>query len=345
MDRIILKSKIQEFVGELLKEYEIYAPVKENELINFSVINASSQIVYDYSNSIKPPKQMLFPQSELLFKFQLGKKSANIEIPENSKKEKIILWLRPCDAKSLSILDKIFDNDYKDEYYLKKRKSTILIGTSCTAPSTNCFCTSLNSSPFSKENLDLLFTEIDKNYYVEVITDRGEKVIKKAGKLFSEAPKEFVSKKAELQEEVERKIVRKIAVDKIPEKLTPIYENALWDALGEKCIGCGICTYLCPTCHCFDISDEISASRTKGARVRTWDYCTHQIYTLQASGFNPRPTQKYRIRNRIYHKFKYLYDNFNLIGCVGCGRCVEHCPVNIDLIEILSKVNSIGAKK
>ncbi len=345
MDRIILKSKIQEFVGELLGGYEIYAPVKEGELINFSAVNASSQIVYDYSNSIKPPKQILFPQSEILFKFELGRKSVEIEMPKNSKKEKIIFWLRACDAKSLSLFDKVFDNEYKDNYYLGKRKAIILIGLSCLNPKDSCFCTSLGSSPFSKENLDLLFTELGESYYVEIITERGAKTIKVADKLFSKPTKKDEEKRVEAQLQAEKKFARDIDIDKTTDKLADIYDAALWDSIGEKCIGCGICTYLCPTCYCFDINDEISTDRAKGARVRTWDYCTHQIYTLQASGFNPRPAQKYRVRNRIYHKFKYLHDNFNLLGCVGCGRCIEHCPVNVDITEIIFKINSIGVEK
>ncbi|MDI6708585.1 MAG: 4Fe-4S dicluster domain-containing protein [Candidatus Thermoplasmatota archaeon] len=345
VSRIILKPKIQEFVSKLLKEYELYAPVKENDLINFSAINTNSEIAYDYYNSTKPPKQILFTQSETLFKFKLGRKSAEIEMPENSKKEKIILGIRPCDAKSFSLLDKVFDNEYKDNYYLTKRRSTILIGLSCPNPKATCFCTSLGSTPFSKENLDLLLTDIGESYYVEIVTERGAKTIKVADELFSKPTKKEEEKRAEAQVEAEKKIVRHLSINKIPDQLEDIYDATIWESIGEKCIGCGICAYLCPTCHCFDINDELSASRTKGARIRTWDYCTHQIYTLQTSGFNPRPTQKYRVRNRIYHKFKYLHDNFNILGCVGCGRCIEHCPVNIDVTEILSKINSVSVEK
>ncbi|MEW6070064.1 MAG: 4Fe-4S dicluster domain-containing protein [Candidatus Thermoplasmatota archaeon] len=339
MDRIILKTKIQEFINTLLKDYEIYAPVKENNIAKFSIINDGTKIFYEYSNSTIPPKQIIFPQSEVLFKFQLTRKITELQVPVTEGKEKIILWLRPCDAKSFLILDKIFDSEYKDNNYINKRKTTTLVGLSCNSPSSNCFCTSIKGSPFSKENLDVLFTELDKSYYVEVITKKGEELIEKAPRLFSEVSKEASIKKVELQAEAERKIVRSVEVNKITEKLKAIYESAFWDSIGEKCIACGICAYLCPTCHCFDINDEVSITRAKGARIRTWDYCTHQLYTLQASGFNPRPTQKYRVRNRVYHKFKYFQDNFNSTGCVGCGRCVEYCPVNIDVSEILSKIS------
>jgi len=109
-----------------------------------------------------------------------------------------------------------------------------------------------------------------------------------------------------------------------------------WDAISEKCVGCSICTYLCPTCHCFDITDEIIED--KAVRLRTWDSCAFPLFTLEASGFNPRPSQRERFRNRILHKFAYIPENHGQIGCVGCGRCVDACPVNLDIRQVLMDI-------
>ena len=116
--------------------------------------------------------------------------------------------------------------------------------------------------------------------------------------------------------------------------LDQIFENKFWEEIAKRCLGCGICTYLCPTCHCFDIQDEKKGKH--GARIRVWDSCMYSEYTKQASGYNPRLYQMNRFRNRVYHKFNYFPKNSQVFGCVGCGRCIIECPVNIDIIETIN---------
>ena len=125
----------------------------------------------------------------------------------------------------------------------------------------------------------------------------------------------------------------------IVEKLDKIFENELWKNISLKCLGCGICTFQCPTCHCFDIQDETTI--TNGARVRVWDTCMNPEYTLHASGHNPRPARMNRTRNRVYHKFNYYPKNYNVIACVGCGRCISDCPVNIDIIDVIDQAREV----
>jgi ferredoxin len=129
-------------------------------------------------------------------------------------------------------------------------------------------------------------------------------------------------------------------VTDIQNKLEKIFEHGIWENFSKACIGCGICTYLCPTCHCFDIHDESTIKR--GGRIRVWDSCMYPEFTLQASGYNPRPTRKNRLRNRIYHKFYSFPCNNDLIACTGCGRCINMCPVNIDIIEIINQAREVS---
>ena len=142
-----------------------------------------------------------------------------------------------------------------------------------------------------------------------------------------------------LKSDIENQQKRSIQTDGKPEKLGEIFEADYWETVSNKCLGCGICTFLCPTCYCFDITDEKWG--VSGERIRSWDSCMYPEYTIHASGYNPRPARKNRLRNRFYHKFKYYPDLYNMFGCTGCGRCIRHCPVNIDIIDIINGVDDV----
>lgn len=291
-----------------------------------------------FSNSMVPPKGLLFKQTETLFKFTLGK-TGEIDPIGFPEEKRVIFGIRPCDAKSLDILDPVFKGDYNDPYYLTNRENTILVGLSCNKPGVNCFCTSFNNGPASAENVDILLTDIAGKYYVEVKSDKGKQLTESMKKLFTPAKKEDRKKKKEVEKKAIDAIIRHMNVNGIADKLDKIFDDIFWKRTAMKCLGCGICTYLCPTCHCFDIQDENTL--TNGARVRVWDSCMYPEYTLQASGYNPRAERMNRVRNRVYHKYSYYPKNYDMTACVGCGRCIDNCPANIDIIYIINKAKEI----
>ena len=304
----------------------------------FKEIQDPEEAYLDYGNSTVPPKKVVFPQTETLFRFQVG----NPELSEKDVEKEgttIIFGLRPCDARAMSIVDKLFSWDYDDPYYLKRRKLVTLVGMACVEPpSVNCFCTSVGGSPFGKEGLDLLLTDMgDEHYLVQALTEKGEKLQETLASHLGDAGDKDESKVEELAKEAEGKISRSIDPEGIPEKLPGLWEHDLWKKVSASCLGCGICTFLCPTCHCFDIQDEVDEPG-EGRRARMWDSCMFSEYTVHASGHNPRPTRRERTRNRINHKYSYYPDRFDVIACVGCGRCINLCPVNIDILDILEQV-------
>jgi len=332
------KNKFPELIKKIRDKYSVIAPVKNNDIFLFQTIEDPNEINLDYLNSQVPPKEMMFHQTETMFSFTPGT-SAKIEPIAQIDENRIIFGIRPCDAKSFHILNPVFDSDFKDPYYLTNRKNSILIGLSCNKPGVNCFCTSLDDGPCSTEHVDMLLTDIGEKYFLEIQTDKGKDLTKNIDKLLIKATEQDIKKKKEAEKKAIDLITRKSNNKDIVDKLDKIFDHSYWKNISLKCIGCRTCTYLCPTCHCFDIQDE--TSMTKGKRIRVWDSCMNPEYTLHASGYNPRPSRMNRTRNRVYHKYNYYPKNHNIIACVGCGRCVDNCPVNIDIIDMINTVQEI----
>ena len=333
---ILSKQDLSKFIDELTGKYKVFAPVDINDTTVFKQIKNAKDVNMKYTNTKLPPKNILFCQTETLFKFTPGTRG-KIQSPDIDNSKRAIFGIRPCDAKSFAIIDPVFKEDFVDPFYVTKRNNTLLVGLSCTNPYPNCFCTSFNDSPASSKYVDILLTDIGDKYFVEVNSDQGKQAVK--SKLFKAAGKADETKKKDVEKKAKDQIKRVQKIDKIVEKLDKIFENPFWKEVADKCLRCGTCTYLCPTCHCFDIQDE--ATMTDGARVRIWDTCMIPEYTLQASGYNPRPTRMNRVRNRVYHKYNYFPKNLDVIACVGCGRCIENCPVNIDIIDIVTRAREV----
>lgn len=348
----ILKSKITAFL-EALSDYKLYAPIVTENVPLFGLITNLEEYSFNiasHQNTVKSPKELLFPQTETICRFRVTQK-VEVSLEKNGEGETLIFGIRPCDARSFIIFDSIFREDLSDPYYEKNRMKITTIGVACNNPGVNCFCTSVGGGPASKEGLDLLLTDLGDRYIIEVATAKGERLIEQVQQsnpsLITTCSPTDAEKVLKLHKSAEEKILRSMDLKDIPGKLAKLFDNRLWSDISLKCIGCGICTYLCPTCHCFDIQDEIAHVNSTvyelvGRRVRVWDSCMFPEYTLQASGHNPRPIRMNRVRNRIYHKYKWSYDNLKLFACVGCGRCIDSCPVNVDIIDILSKIKVIG---
>ncbi len=333
----------QDKLGDFLKtldEYRVFAPVKRDTVTVLQVYQNPQDTPLDLASQPQITKKSIFPHTEELFKFDKGAAIADSSKSLLSNKT-VVFGIRPCDAVSFLTIDPVFDNDFPDPYYINRRKSTILIALACNKSFANCFCTSLGKSPFSTEGVDVLFVDLGSKFLVEPVSEKAEDIIKKTSSILEPATDEDIEEKQRIAESASKSVKRSIDLKGMPEKLSELFEHPVWKELSSKCTGCGICTYTCPTCYCFDIQDE-AAMHNRGRRVRIWDSCMYDEYTRHASGHNPRPTRTERLKNRIYHKFKYHVDNVGMFGCVGCGRCISLCPFNVDLIETLTAVKSIA---
>jgi ferredoxin len=254
-------------------------------------------------------------------------------------KQTVIIGAKPCDAAATPILSKVFNWDYKDEFFNKRVEETVVIGTACNYKDENCFCTSVGLTPSSEKGSDIFINPADGNNYIL-------KIVNEKGKSFAEKFPSLIKNKFEgnVPDNKETVPAQKFEYTTIKKWLDENFTNDFWNKTGELCIGCAQCAYVCPTCHCFDIVDE-SCGYSCGERVKNWDSCQFGLFTKHASGHNPRDDQGARYRQRISHKFKYYYDHFDEILCTGCGRCTRGCPVSINISEVLENIAALAEVK
>jgi len=323
------------FIERLASTCSVYAPVREEgeAYYSYKPVTSGKEVALDFTNTRVSAKQLFLPQTEKLFSYRTEDGGKVFEVPADRGKT-VVMGIRPCDAKSLPMLDSVFQNDqYADPYYLGRRTNTVLVGLGCNDPCGTCFCTSMGGGPFDPAGLDVLLTAVPGGYLVEALTDAGKALLADTPLFPPEAGEEAAAAKVKIDA---TRRADTLPLGGLKERLDGAFDDPIWAGIPEKCLGCGICTFLCPTCHCFDVCD--SGSAAAGSRERIWDSCLFPLYTLHASGHNPRPSGRERYRQRVMHKFKYFVDRLGCTACVGCGRCVVNCPVNLDIREVTRQI-------
>ncbi len=339
-EKIMHKDKLDGFLEKLSQEYDVYAPAREGIYTVWSPASKAQDLLFDFVNTDLSPKRFFFPQTECLLEFKNDDQDPEgmiLKEPGKSARPKALLNIRPCDAKAFSVLDLVFEQDPEnpDVYWKDKRDKTLLIGLACNQPCPTCFCTSVNCGPHHSEGLDILLQDLGDRLVLNPVTQKGDQLLQG----LEEAPAQDVQQAEQLKAQAENMIQSQVEMVDIHAGSTlEVYERPLWERVHESCINCGTCTYYCPTCHCFDIQDE--TQKDYGRRVRNWDTCMSWLFTYHTSGHNPRGRKIDRVRQRFMHKFKYMpFKLEGAIGCVGCGRCTQKCPVNIDVREVVNAMN------
>lgn len=320
--KAISRDHLLAWLGELAGRSTLIGPKPVGEKILYKPVRSSAEIVLDFTKTDLSAKEHFLPSTEAILSMKREKKGFNVE-ESSLDGEQIIFGLRPCDARALRVLDALFlEEEPADPYYAERREKTTLIGLACREMGDQCFCTSLGLAPDEPNDVDLMLAEIEGGYAVQVVTDKGKALL---GAVALQEVGGVPPKPAVHQEKVPI-----LEVGEWPER----FDDLFWSRLSDRCLSCRLCTYVCPTCRCFDIRDsEVSDKELE--RLRAWDSCMAEGYRRIAGGHNPRPTKAERLRNRFYCKFCYYPQDFGPVACVGCGRCIAQCPVNVDAAEVL----------
>ena len=324
MSHTITRANLDLLVGRLLSAGKSVVGLTEaNGRHFFQKIGTPQDMVLDSammpSNSIK---EFFFPRSETICSYRYEGKNLVVADAEPIVQEQVIFGPHPCDSASLPILDKVFDWDYQDRFYQQRRERTTVISLACKEADKDCFCTSVGLAPDTQSGSDAMLLQISADTFeVRIFTEKGTALFRghteesdKVGKT-AEPPKV------------------KFDVKQIENYLRTHFADSTFDYTSMRCVGCGGCTYVCPTCHCFDIVDEGGAS--KGRRVKNWDTCQFTLFTIHASGHNPRPEQSARQRNRVQHKFNIYPEKFGAVLCTGCGNCTRVCSASLGVYPVL----------
>jgi ferredoxin len=342
----IEKSQWASGLNQAAAAYRLFGPVKEKEFHSFKPLTNGLQPDLSCLNTRLSPKAIIYPQSEVMFDYSLDEsRPDHHQLKETTRdySPKAVIGIRPCDAKAFVLVRLNFDTpDVQDPYWLKAYETTTFIGLGCTDPCSACFCTSAGCGPYHEEGLDVLLADAGDHYLAKVLTEKGAAFLAAAGWKTAAAKKAGTTIDT-MRQAAEAKITSFVPTDNLRSlPNNDLYSATFWEDVSFACINCGTCTYSCPTCWCFDIQDETRGKT--GVRMKNWDSCMYPLFTMHGTGHNPRGTKLHRVRQRFMHKLKYFVDKYDRgIQCVGCGRCVRLCPVNIDIRRVALMMNGFAA--
>ena len=343
----IAKENLPALFRMIAAEQELYLPLKISGQVNFGAWSEDAEVDLDTLKSVKSPKDAFFPQSENLYTCQKEGKKISI-LPEALKDQNFVVFgMKACDVKGVEVLDRVFLSDPVDSFYAARREHGTIVVLACHEPEETCFC-KVFGVDCAEPVADVAAWMADGNLYWKAMTEKGNALTEKVAELLTEAD----AKDEELIEN-EKTAIRSI-VEKLPysnlslegwngDALTEKFNSPVWEELYKPCLACGTCTFVCPTCQCYDIKDYDTGHGVQ--RYRCWDSCMYSDFTMMAHG-NNRTSQMQRFRQRFMHKLVYYpANNDGMYSCVGCGRCVEKCPSSLNIVKVIKAFQNQGGEK
>ncbi len=337
----IAKSNLPALFQTIAKEKELYLPLENAGQVNFGPWSEECKPDLDTLKSVKSPKDVFFPQSETLYTCQREGKKISISPEKLKEQEFVVFGMKACDIKGVEVLDKVFLADPVDTFYEARRNHGVIVAMACHEPEESCFCKvfGVDASDPSASAADVATWMIGEDLYWKPITEKGEAL--------TEAVKSLLSADGDDAKVEEEKAAVKAIVEKLPysnlslegwngDALEEKFNSPKWEELYKPCLACGTCTFVCPTCQCYDIKDYDTGHGLQ--RYRCWDSCMYSDFTMMAHG-NNRTSQLQRFRQRFMHKLVYFpANNDGMYSCVGCGRCVEKCPSSLNIVKVIKSM-------
>ena len=341
----IAKENLPALFQCIAKEQELYLPVKKSGQTNFAAWDETVEVDLDTLKTVKSPKDAFFPQSENLYTVQKEGKKLSIE-PETLKEQKFVVFgMKACDVQGVKVLDNVFLSEPVDTFYAARREHGTIVAMACHEPEESCFCKVFGIDG-ANPDADVAVWMIEEELYWKALTEKGEALTASVKELLVE---DSDIEKIEAEKNAIHAIIEKLPYSNLSlegwnkDALEDRFDSPVWESLYKPCLACGTCTFVCPTCQCYDIKDYDTGHGVQ--RYRCWDSCMYSDFTMMAHGSN-RTSQMQRFRQRFMHKLVYYPANNNgMYSCVGCGRCVEKCPASLNIVKVIKAFEKQGGNK
>lgn len=330
--KVLSKAKLQQALNKLSDQYEVFLPMQKGSQSGYfpwqSFTEDRDELRLEALNVYQSPKQVVLPQSEKMYSIRGQGIEVNIEETFEDPHPTVIFGARGCDVKGILAMDDVFlTRGYEDSFYKARRSNNVIIANACYEPGANCFCYAMEVDQLDPAGADVVIRDAGEAYAWEAKTDKGAAVTALLGDLLEDKDLKLPEAKPFKQQ---------VDYSGVAEKLKGMFESPLWDKLAQPCINCGMCTYVCPSCYCFDI--QVKMWGEEGYRFRAWDSCMFEEYSREAGGGNPRGAAKERFRQRFLHKLEFFTERYGTPLCTGCGRCIIICPTDVNIVKIMAAV-------
>ena len=332
----IAKENLSALFRKIAQVNELYLPVKNGNQVNFGAWTEESEVSLDTLKTVKSAKDAFFPQSENLYTCTTEDKKIKIEPEKLKEQDFVIFGMKACDVRGVEVLDKVFLSEPVDSFYAARRNHGIIVAMACNEPEESCFCSVFGIDCAEPNGIaDVAVWSKDNDLYWKSLTQKGEKLTEAVKELLTDADEKDIEP---LKDEI-RSIVKKLPYTDLSlegwdgNATEEKFNSEVWDELYKPCLACGTCTFVCPTCQCYDIKDYNTGNGVQ--RYRCWDSCMYSDFTMMAHG-NNRTSQMQRFRQRFMHKLVYFpANNDGMYSCVGCGRCVDKCPSSLNIVKVI----------